>query len=1030
MAVAFLFACSSVRAQLRISEFMAANSTSLADEDGSFEDWIEIQNFSPTTVNLFDWSLTDSPGNLTKWKFPSTNLPPGGFVVAFASNKNRRSPGAPLHTNFRLDAGGEYLALVDPTGTNIVSEFDPFPGQVSDVSFGVALTASNVPLIATGAVAQVMVPSVANGGGTLNYTWTGNPTNEPFNDGAWTRGSTGIGFNSGTPGDIGFNVQSAMLNNSASAFIRLPFVVSAPTNYALLTLQIKYDDGFIAWVNGVEVARANAPLEDLDWNSTATTTHAASGFESMTFGIATNLLRGGTNILALQALNVSAANNSFLVLPELTGTTVAGESSAGVYFVAPTPGSENLGGAAALGPGIANVAHMPNVPLDSENLIVTARIFETVRGVSSVTLHYRVMFNSEVATPMFDDGSHADGAAGDGVYGATIPASASTTGQMVRYYITALDAGGISSRMPIFNDPASTAEYFGTVVNANYVTSAIPIIHLFAPPSILQPGPVTSAIGADSNGGGYVSVFYDGEFYDNVRMWLRGNTTAGYNKKSHRITFNREHPFKTTGTGGRIRHTSFVADYSDPTYMRQGLSYRFCEAVGAAGPFYSPVRLQLNGAFYQLANENDIHGEELLSRLGYDPNGALYNAVGSVQHFISSTGGFEKKTRVWDNNNDYTAFADAISENNSTGQRMTNIFDRMDLPQVISYVVAARWVHENDDVWANMSIYHDNDGDDLWRIIPFDLNLSWGACFMDGSGSDPIGYGVIQSTNDNLRSFPLYGGSHTLPDGDGHAWNRLYDVLYSVPETRQMILRRMRTVLDTYVKPPGTPSALVPIERDVIAWRDLIAVEAQLDRNWWGWPNKGGQSNFDPGIGLTQGANDLLNLFIGPRRNHFYGKHSVTNTALPIGITKTANAGIPLSQPANAAVVITGFDFNPASGNQDEEYVELSNTNGYAVDISGWKLNGGIGFQIQGQHRDSRRREALRFAEYAEFSKSSRQSAWRRGTVCGGALHWPSQRLGRSARADRCDRTVGVEQRLCRESFRGATLSAHYGNHV
>lgn len=136
-------AVSPVPAQLRLTEFMASNASTLADEDGSFEDWIEIQNSSPVTVNLFNWSLTDNAGNLTKWNFPATNLPPGQFFVVFASNKDRRAPGAPLHTNFKLDVGGEYLALVDPSGTNIVTQFAPeFPGQVTDVSYGFALVSA------------------------------------------------------------------------------------------------------------------------------------------------------------------------------------------------------------------------------------------------------------------------------------------------------------------------------------------------------------------------------------------------------------------------------------------------------------------------------------------------------------------------------------------------------------------------------------------------------------------------------------------------------------------------------------------------------------------------------------------------------------------------------------------------------------------------------------------------------------------------------------------------------------------------
>ena len=70
-------------------------------------------------VDLQGWSLTDEATQLRKWQFPSTNLNVGQYLVAFASNKDRRVSGNPLHTNFRLSASGEYLALVEPDGKTI-----------------------------------------------------------------------------------------------------------------------------------------------------------------------------------------------------------------------------------------------------------------------------------------------------------------------------------------------------------------------------------------------------------------------------------------------------------------------------------------------------------------------------------------------------------------------------------------------------------------------------------------------------------------------------------------------------------------------------------------------------------------------------------------------------------------------------------------------------------------------------------------------------------------------------------------------
>ncbi len=132
-----LFSSSFLRAQPIISEFMAVNSATLADGDGAYSDWIEVHNPEGLPIDLTGWYLTDSATNLTKWQFPATVLPAGGYLIVFASNKNRAVAGAELHTNFALSAGGEYLALVRPDGVSVASEYAPtFPAQVENVAYG------------------------------------------------------------------------------------------------------------------------------------------------------------------------------------------------------------------------------------------------------------------------------------------------------------------------------------------------------------------------------------------------------------------------------------------------------------------------------------------------------------------------------------------------------------------------------------------------------------------------------------------------------------------------------------------------------------------------------------------------------------------------------------------------------------------------------------------------------------------------------------------------------------------------------
>ena len=85
-----LIAALSSSAQPILSEFMAQNDTVLADEDGAFSDWIEIYNPGTNSLNLNGHYLTDNATNLTKWQLPSHVLAAGGYVVVFASGKDRR----------------------------------------------------------------------------------------------------------------------------------------------------------------------------------------------------------------------------------------------------------------------------------------------------------------------------------------------------------------------------------------------------------------------------------------------------------------------------------------------------------------------------------------------------------------------------------------------------------------------------------------------------------------------------------------------------------------------------------------------------------------------------------------------------------------------------------------------------------------------------------------------------------------------------------------------------------------------------
>ena len=121
-----------------ITEVLAKNTSGLTDSDGARPDWIEVHNPAATAQDMSGYALTDDPADRKKWLFPAgAAIPPGGYIVVFASGKDRLVAGRPLHTSFSLDADGEYLALFAPSAGAALSEFAPaFAAQQANVSWG------------------------------------------------------------------------------------------------------------------------------------------------------------------------------------------------------------------------------------------------------------------------------------------------------------------------------------------------------------------------------------------------------------------------------------------------------------------------------------------------------------------------------------------------------------------------------------------------------------------------------------------------------------------------------------------------------------------------------------------------------------------------------------------------------------------------------------------------------------------------------------------------------------------------------
>lgn len=126
---------SSYHGQVFINEFMAANSRTIADEAGDYDDWVEIYNARAEPMRLKGWYLTDDLAVTTKWAFPDTVIPAGSYLLVWADGECREGP---LHASFKLKASpGEQIGLYATEYDNIlIVDTLSFGPQGKDTSYG------------------------------------------------------------------------------------------------------------------------------------------------------------------------------------------------------------------------------------------------------------------------------------------------------------------------------------------------------------------------------------------------------------------------------------------------------------------------------------------------------------------------------------------------------------------------------------------------------------------------------------------------------------------------------------------------------------------------------------------------------------------------------------------------------------------------------------------------------------------------------------------------------------------------------
>ncbi len=165
-------------------------------------------------------------------------------------------------------------------------------------------------LVASGAACRYLVPV----NGAFDATWTA----RTFDDAAWSSGYSGLGYDDGDGNYLPY-IDAPLLSKALTLYTRFNFCVTNLAQISSLTLQVLYEDGFVAYLNGLEVARGNV-TGAVDYQKPADNNrdeNAARIFENFDVSSGISSLISGTNVLAVHCLNSGSGSTDMLILPVL-----------------------------------------------------------------------------------------------------------------------------------------------------------------------------------------------------------------------------------------------------------------------------------------------------------------------------------------------------------------------------------------------------------------------------------------------------------------------------------------------------------------------------------------------------------------------------------------------------------------------------------------------------------------------------------------------------------------------------------------
>lgn len=910
-------------------------------------EFLEFFNRGTNTVEVGGWSLAEG----VQYRFPAgTRVPPGGFLVvaqdpvALATRHGLSGVLGPW--TGALSGNGERVTLVDDRGA-VRESVDygvgfPWPTVGGDTGNSLELLhpvldndlGGHWRSSVAGAQAPretLLLPAAA--------TWRFRKgTNEPatiagawrqpaFDDRAWGTGPGPVGYDPEVlgPSTSGGTRLDDMRNSYSTFYLRRALVVpEGDPAWTSLRVEALYDDGFRLWLNGTLLLSRELPEGELAFNGLSNATRESNNYQAFDVPLPAGLLRPGTNVLAVHVANVLLGSSSDCFF-DCRITARTGPSGQG-----PTPGATNRVLAASAPPAIRQVRHLPAAPRSGQEVLITARVSDPdgVDPVSGVRLAYQVVepggylrFDApefatrRVEVPMLDTGTDGDAVAGDGLFTARLPAALQQHRRLVRYWITATDAGAgrpESVTVPYADDAGRNFAYFvwdgapawsgairpgaagalGEVFTVEATEmNRLPSLHLLA-----RRSDVEDATWRDrSRGDEYFwtgTLVYDGEVYDHIRFRPRGGVWRyAMGKNMWKFDFNPARDLRMRDAWGRRLEVGWSklnlgACIQQGDYLHRGeqgmfesTGFRLFQLAGQPAMDTAPVQLRIIDEAEEVKPADPYGGDLWGLYLAVEqPDGRFLAARGLPDgNFYKMEQGFGDANNLGPDGpadaSDLRAFLNAYNNPASLTEDWWR--SRFNLRAYFNYQAILQGIHHYDIADGKNYFYYRDPEADRWMVVPWDLDLTWSDNMYRGGqtgGDEPFKSRL-------LNNFTTAGVRHpAILREFRNRVRELRDLLWNTDEAWRLLDEQARLLRGT------APRSFLEVDRALWDYHPVMNDGSLVNLGKAGWGRF-----YQSGVGTRDFAGMVLKMkqYVGYR---------ATNATFSLD-TLAAEPGVPATPP-------------------------------------------------------------------------------------------------------------------------------------